>query len=264
MSILYQIIETKKTEIELNKKNYSFSDLEKLKGFSRAVNSFSESLQNCKFGIISEFKRKSPSKSNINKNCNVNDVIKGYENAGASGISILTDEQYFGGSSKDLILARENTNLPILRKEFIIDEYQILEAKGLGADAILLIASCLKKEAIKNLSQFAKSLGLEVLIEIHNLNELDNCLIESVDIIGVNNRNLKTFEVNINTSKDLAKYIPKEFIKISESGITNKKEIMELIDYGFEGFLIGGNFMKEKNPGIAANNFINNLKKPVK
>ena len=128
--LVNQIIETKKTEIELNKKNNSFSDLERLKGFSRPVNSLSQSLQNCKFGIISEFKRKSPSKSIINKNSNVSDVVKGYENAGASGISILTDEQYFGGSSKDLILARENTNLPILRKEFIIDEYQILEAKG--------------------------------------------------------------------------------------------------------------------------------------
>ena len=260
MSILNQIIETKKTEIELNKKNNSFSDLERLKGFSRPVNSLSQSLKICKFGIISEFKRKSPSKSIINKNSNVNDVVKGYENAGASGISILTDEQYFGGSSKDLIIARENTKLPVLRKEFIIDEYQIIEAKGLGADAILLIASCLKKESIKSLSQFAKSLGLEVLIEIHNLNELNKCLIDSIDIIGVNNRNLKTFEVNIQTSKDLVEFIPKEFVKISESGLTSKKEIIELIDYGFEGFLMGENFMKEKNPGKAADNFINNLK----
>ena len=260
MSILNQIIETKKTEIELNKKNNSFSDLERLKGFSRPVNSLSRSLQICKFGIISEFKRKSPSKSIINKNSNVNDVVKGYENAGASGISILTDEQYFGGSSTDLIIARENTKLPVLRKEFIIDEYQIIEAKGLGADAILLIASCLKKESIKSLSQFAKSLGLEVLIEIHNLNELNKCLIDSIDIIGVNNRNLKTFEVNIQTSKDLVEFIPKEFVKISESGLTSKKEIIELIDYGFEGFLMGENFMKEKNPGKAADNFINNLK----
>ena len=260
MSILNQIIETKKTEIELNKKNNSFSDLERLKGFSRPVNSLSQSLQNCKFGIISEFKRKSPSKSIINKNSNVSDVVKGYENAGASGISILTDEQYFGGSSKDLIIARENTKLPVLRKEFIIDEYQIIEAKGLGADAILLIASCLKKESIKSLSQFAKSLGLEVLIEIHNLNELNKCLIDSIDIIGVNNRNLKTFEVNIQTSKNLVEFIPKEFVKISESGLTSKKEIIELINYGFEGFLMGENFMKEKNPGKAADNFINNLK----
>ena len=261
MSILNKIIETKKTEIEIFKKNNSFSDLEKFKDFNRNTNSLSKSLINSDFGIISEFKRKSPSKSVINNNSSVDKVIKGYENAGVCGISILTDNKYFGGSSKDLVIARNNTHLPILRKEFIIDEYQIHEAKALGADAILLIASCLKKETIRNFSQFAKNLGLEVLIEIHNINELDNCLIDSINIIGVNNRNLKTFEVDIQTSKDLAKFIPKEFVKISESGLTNKREIMELVDYGFEGFLMGENFMKEKNPGKKACNFINNLKK---
>ena len=260
MSILNKIIETKKTEIEICKKNNSFSDLEKFKDFNRNTNSLSKSLINSDFGIISEFKRKSPSKSVINNNSSVDKVIKGYENAGVCGISILTDNKYFGGSSKDLVIARNNTHLPILRKEFIIDEYQIHEAKALGADAILLIASCLKKETIRNFSQFAKNLGLEVLIEIHNINELDNCLIDSINIIGVNNRNLKTFEVDIQTSKDLAKFIPKEFVKISESGLTNKREIMELVDYGFEGFLMGENFMKEKNPGKKAYNFINNLK----
>jgi len=263
MSILNQIIETKKNEIKFSKRINSFSDLEKLEGFDRVTNSLSKSLLNNKYGIIGEHKRKSPSKSIINKNSSVREVVIGYQNAGLCGVSILTDKVYFGGSSKDLVIARKNTDLPILRKEFIIDEYQIFEAKALGADAILLIASCLDKKMIKNLSECAKKLGLEVLIEIHSLDELDDCLIESIDIIGVNNRNLKTFKVNIQTSKDLAKYIPKEFIKISESGISNKKEILELIDYNYSGFLMGENFMKEKNPGLEAYNFINNLKKNI-
>ena len=260
MTILDQIIETKKIEIELSKKNNSFSNLEKLPGFSRPTNSLCKNLLNSDFGIIAEHKRKSPSKSVINQKCLINKVIEGYSSAGVSGISILTDQKYFGGSIDDLVISRKNTTLPILRKEFIIDEYQIIEAKAIGADAILLIASCLKKETIKNLSKCAKKLDLEVLVEIHNLNELNNCLMDSVDIIGVNNRNLKTFVVDIQTSKELAKFIPKEYIKISESGISNKKEILELKQCGFNGFLIGENFMKEKNPGKEAFNFINNLK----
>jgi indole-3-glycerol phosphate synthase len=229
-------------------------------GFSRPTNSLCKNLLNSDFGIIAEHKRKSPSKSVINEKCLINKVIEGYSSAGVSGISILTDQKYFGGSIDDLVISRKNTTLPILRKEFIIDEYQIIEAKAIGADAILLIASCLKKETIKNLSKCAKKLDLEVLVEIHNLNELNNCLMDSVDIIGVNNRNLKTFVVDIQTSKELAKFIPKEFIKISESGISNKKEILELQQCGFNGFLIGENFMKEKNPGKEAFNFINDLK----
>ena len=259
MSILKQIIKTKKNEIELNKKVNSISDLEKFDEFSRVPNSLSKSLLTSNYGIIAEHKRKSPSKSIINKISSVKETVVGYQNAGASGISILTDQKYFGGSPKDLIKARKNTYLPILRKEFIIDEYQIIESKALGADAILLIATCLSKEMIKKFSQCAKKLGLEVLVEIHGLQELNGCLIDSVDIIGVNNRNLNTFKVDIQTSKMLANYIPKEFIKISESGITGKNEILELIDYNYEGFLIGEKFMKEKNPGLEAHNFINYL-----
>ena len=261
MSILNQIIKTKKNEIELSKKINSISDLEKFDQFNRATNSLSKSILSNNFGIIAEHKRKSPSKSIINKNSSVKEVVTGYENAGVSGISVLTDKTYFGGSTEDLIIARKNTILPILRKEFIVDEYQIFEAKALGADAILLIASCLTKEMIKKFSQCAEKLGLEVLIEIHSLKELDGCLIDSIDIIGVNNRNLKTFKVDIQTSKDLANHIPNEFIKISESGISEKKEILELIDYNYRGFLVGEKFMKEKNPGLEASNFINNLNK---
>ena len=169
MSILNQIIKTKKNEIELCKKINSISDLEKFEEFNRVTNSLSKSLLSNNFGIIAEHKRKSPSKSIINKNSSVKEVVTGYENAGVSGISVLTDKTYFGGSSEDLIIARKNTFLPILRKEFIVDEYQIFESKALGADAILLIASCLSKEMIKKFSQCAEKLGLEVLIEIHSL-----------------------------------------------------------------------------------------------
>ena len=159
MSIVDQIIETKKIEIELSKKNNSFSNLEKLPGFSRPTNSLCKNLLNSDFGIIAEHKRKSPSKSVINQKCLINKVIEGYSSAGVSGISILTDQKYFGGSIDDLVISRKNTTLPILRKEFIIDEYQIIEAKAIGADAILLIASCLKKETIKNLFDFAQKIN---------------------------------------------------------------------------------------------------------
>ena len=249
MSILDQIIETKKIEIELSRKNNSFSNLEKLPGFSRPTNSLCKNLLNSDFGIIAEHKRKSPFKSVINQKCLINKVIEGYSSVGVSGISILTDQKYFGGSIDDLVISRKNTTLPILRKEFIIDEYQIIEAKAIGADAILLIASCLKKETIKNLSKCAKKLDLEVLVEIHNLNELNNCLMDSVDIIGVNNRNLKTFEVDINTSIKLSNMIPEKYLKISESGISNYDEIRKLRNYGFKGFLIGELFMKNNDPG---------------
>ena len=145
--------------------------------------------------------------------------------------------------------ARKLTNIPILRKEFIIDKYQLIEAKANGADVILLIAACLDKYQIINLSAFAKEIGLEVLIELHNENELEKCLIDTIDIIGVNNRNLKTFEVDINTSIKLSNMIPEKYLKISESGISNYDEIKKLRNYGFKGFLIGELFMKNNDPG---------------
>ena len=171
----------------------------------------------------------------------------------------MTDAKYFGGSLDDLILARASVKIPLLRKEFIIDEYQILEAKAHGADFILLIAAVLTRNEIDNLSKFAKSLALEVLLEVHNLEELQKSIFPTIDMIGVNNRNLQTFEVNIEYSKKLAKEIPNEFVKISESGLTSFKEIKELQSYGFQGFLIGENFMKTDNPGKACEEFVSTL-----
>jgi indole-3-glycerol phosphate synthase len=219
----------------------------------------SKNLRNSVSGIIAEHKRRSPSKAEINSSFSVEEVAKGYESAGVCGISVLTDAKYFGGSLDDLLLARAAVNVPLLRKEFVIDEYQILEAKAHGADAILLIAAVLSRKEIQNLSEFAQSLGLEVLLEVHNSAELEKAIMPSLDMIGVNNRNLKTFEVSLTTSKELASQIPNDFVKISESGISTAAAIKELQHYGFQGFLIGENFMKTDNPGAAAKQFLSNL-----
>tara|TARA_B100000780_G_scaffold138461_1_gene96845 strand:+ start:2512 stop:3294 length:783 start_codon:yes stop_codon:yes gene_type:complete len=249
MTILEKIIETKKSELEIVKKTISIEELKNLENFRRKSVSLVERLKNSSHGIIAEHKRKSPSKSIINDSILINQIIKGYDQADVCGISILTDKKYFGGSLDDLKNARELTNIPILRKEFIIDEYQIIEAKANGADVILLIAACLDENQIMKFSLLAKEIGLEVLIEIHNENELKKCLIDTIDIIGVNNRNLKTFEVDINTSVKLSNMIPQKFLKISESGISNHNEIRKLRKNGFKGFLIGELFMKNNNPG---------------
>ena len=212
-------------------------------------------------GIIAEHKRKSPSKAVINNSLNLIDVAKGYENAGVSGMSVLTDEKYFGGTLEDLKTARNTCNLPLLRKEFIISEYQIIEAKASGADLILLIAAILTKDEIKSYSELAKSLGMEILLEVHNLEELEKSMMPSLDMIGVNNRNLKTFEVNLDISKSLSDRIPDDFVKVSESGISNVAAIKDLKTYGYQGFLIGENFMKTSNPGNSASQFINELRR---
>lgn len=176
-------------------------------------------------------------------------------------MSVLTDAKYFGGSLDDLILARASVNTPLLRKEFIIDEYQLLEAKANGADVILLIAAVLSRDEIKKLSQFAQSLHLEVLLEVHNLEELEKSLMPSLDMLGVNNRNLKNFEVNTNISKVLSENIPSEFVKVSESGISTVEVIEDLKKYGYRGFLIGENFMRTNDPGKNAAEFIAQLEK---
>ena len=259
MTILEKIIETKKNELEIVKKTISIEELKKLPNFERKSISLVERLKNSSHGIIAEHKRKSPSKSIINDSISINEIITGYNNVNVCGISVLTDKDYFGGSLNDLRNARKLTNIPILRKEFIIDEYQIIEAKANGADVILLIAACLEKDQIKSFSSLAKEIGLEVLIEIHDENELKKCLTDTIDFIGVNNRNLKTFEVDINTSIKLSNMIPKKFTKISESGISNYNEIIKLRKYGFKGFLIGELFMKNNNPGKEVLNLIQNI-----
>ncbi len=259
MNILDKIVFDKRKEVDLKKALISTQQLESSQLFNRATISLSEKLKNSSSSIIAEHKRRSPSKSIINNGLNVQDVATGYENAGVCGMSVLTDGKYFGGSLDDLIVARASCNLPLLRKEFIIDEYQIIEAKSYGADVILLIAAILTQEEIKQFSQLAKSLSLDVLLEVHNEDELQKSIMPSLDMIGVNNRNLKTFEVSLDTSKTLSTKIPDEFVKVSESGISDIQSLQTLKTYGFQGFLIGENFMKTNNPGVNAKEFIKSL-----
>jgi len=257
MNILKEIIINKLNEIDYLKQNNPLKKLENSIFFTKKTISLKKSLKE-KSGIISEFKRKSPSKPNINLDAEVISITRGYELSNSSGISILTDLKYFGGSNEDITSVRREINIPILRKDFILDEYQIIESKSLGADVILLIASCLSKKDVKNLSALAKSFKLQVILEIHSEEEL-SYLCDSIDVVGVNNRNLKKFETDINNSLNIAGMIPSSFLKISESGISTSKEILRLKKHGYDGFLIGENFMKNKDPVFACNDFIKKL-----
>ena len=259
MNILERIIETKREEIRIQKSKMTVADFEKREMFSKSVLSLKESLlDKSKTGIIAEFKRKSPSKGIINDKADVVEVTNAYTANEASCLSVLTDEQYFGGSNEDLIKARVN-RIPILRKDFIIDEYQITEAKSIGADVILLIAACLSPAEVKRLATFAKSLKLEVLLELHGEDELEH-ICDETEIIGINNRNLKTFEVDIERSLRMAEKIPLDKFKIAESGISSIENILLFKRHGFHGFLIGENFMKAENPTIAFAEFVKQLK----
>jgi indole-3-glycerol phosphate synthase len=259
MNILEKIIADKRNEIALKKAIIPINAWKSLPLYNEKRLSLKQSLfKEDSTGIIAEFKRKSPSKGVINADAALEDVISAYD-LGAAGISVLTDEKYFGGTNDDLILAREIVTTPLLRKDFIIDEYQLEEARGIGADVILLIASCLTKQEVKRLAQKAKSLNLEVLLELHTEEELDH-ICDETEIIGVNNRDLKTFNVNMERSLLMAEKIPAGKIKIAESGISSIESIKLFRENGFHGFLIGENFMKEKNPAIAFVTFINQLK----
>lgn len=258
MNILEQIIKFKREEVDNRKRMVSVKGLEKSPWFERKALSLAASIKRPdKTGIITEFKRRSPSKGDINTSASVVETTTAYVSAGASGLSVLTDTKFFGGSSEDLIAARKaNPECPILRKDFTIDEYQIIEAKSIGADAILLIAAVMPADESERLARVAHSLGLEVLLEVHDEEELNAHRGIGADLIGVNNRNLKTFEVSTEISKRLSPLIPEEVVKVSESGISKPEAIVELRQFGFEGFLIGENFMKENNPGAAAAAFV--------
>jgi len=260
MNILDKIVFNKRVEVELAKKETSCAKLEESTLFQRETYSFKEFLLHPeRTGIIAEFKRKSPSKGIINDKVTVKEVTNGYAAAGASALSVLTDTQFFMGKTADLIEARKVNTIPVLRKDFMVDEYQIIEAKALGADIILLIAAILSPAEIQQLASLAKSLGLNVLLEVHNLEELERSINPNLDAIGVNNRNLADFSVSVQTSFELADHIPAEFMKISESAISNTKVIKELKAAGFNGFLIGENFMRQEDPGLAMQEFVKGL-----
>ena len=259
MNILEKIIAHKRIEVAENKLNIPVNHLEKKPFFNRPVVSLCESLtKENSTGIIAEFKRQSPSRGVINGNADVVKITNAYTLHGAAALSVLTDTNFFGGSNADLEKARIN-NIPVLRKDFIIDEYQIVEAKAIGADVILLIAACLTPLQVKQLSAFAKTLALEVLLEIHNEDELQH-ICDECDVVGVNNRDLKYFTVDINRSLELADKIPADKVKISESGITDTDTLQMLRSAGFQGFLIGENFMREQDPAVAFASFVNHLK----
>ena len=259
MSILKNIVIDLKKELKLKKSIIPVSEYEKMSLFARNTISMSDSIKKNNFGIIAEFKRRSPSKNEINNKLSVHEVCRNFEIFGASGLSVLTNLKYFGGSLEDLALARSACTLPILRKDFIIDEYQIYEAKAFGADTILLISSILTRDEIANLSKKAKELKLEVLLEVHNNEELKEGLIEDVDIIGVNNRNLKSFKTDIKISEKLFNQIPDKFLKISESGLNNDNSIKKLKKIGYQGFLIGEKFMISSDPGKELKKTLENL-----
>ncbi len=261
-NILDQIVATKHEEVSRLREATPVEQLKNNTFFNRPTISLQERLtRSGSSGIIAEFKKQSPSKGNINISANVEEVTRGYAGAGAAGLSVLTDFSYFGGSVIDLVKAREaNPGIPILRKDFMIDPYQIIEARAYGADVILLIAASLSKEQVHDLAAVAREYDLEVLLEVHDAGELEK-ISPLVNLVGVNNRNLKSFVVDTNTSIALAGLIPDEFVKISESGISHPETIGQLRQHGFEGFLIGENFMKTDNPAQSCRNFIDALKK---
>jgi indole-3-glycerol phosphate synthase len=255
MNILETIIAKKRIEIAAGKEN---GYLESLDNNNRPVVSLKKALQESHTGIIAEFKRKSPSKGWIYPDADATAIPAAYESAGASGLSILTDESFFGGSLNDLQAARPSVHIPILRKDFIVDPYQLQVAKAVGANVILLIAAALDKKICAELAKEAKSLELEVLLEIHEESELEY-ISPDIDIVGINNRNLKSFVTDIETSFKLGEKVPSGYLKISESGISDPHTIKELKSAGFNGFLIGETFMKEDDPALALNHFIQAL-----
>jgi len=260
MTILDKIVAHKKTEVAQAKAQTSIKALELAEFFNRQTLSFKDFLLDAnRTGIIAEFKRRSPSKGIINDKVAVEDVTTAYNAAGASALSVLTDTEFFMGQKADLLQARSVNQIPILRKDFMIDEYQLLEAKAWGADIILLIAAILTPAQIDQLAKGAKSLGLNVLLEVHSLEELQRSINPNLDAIGVNNRNLADFTVSVETSYQLAEHIPAEFLKISESAISNPETIKQLKKAGFNGFLIGENFMKQADPGAAIREFVKEL-----
>lgn len=260
MNILDEILAHKRKEVDERKSLYPVKLLEQSIYFKTQPVSMRKYIQReDKSGIIAEIKRMSPSKGVINAHVSIEKTSIGYMQAGASAISVLTDKKFFGGSNEDLTIARKFNFCPILRKDFTIDEYQIIEAKSIGADVILLIAAALTPSEVKSLTSLAHTLGLEVLLEVHNKEELQSTLDAGADLIGVNNRDLKTFKLSIEISKSLASLIPSEVVKVSESGIESPQTILELREYGYEGFLMGQNFMQHSSPEKACMEFVQDL-----
>jgi len=259
MNILDKIVLQKKIEVENSKQLFSVQDLERSEFFGRDTFSLTNNLlKENSSGIIAEFKRKSPSKGIINDRFSSLEIVKQYENAGVSASSVLTDEEFFGGKNQDLISVRNEVAIPLFRKDFMIDEYQFIEAKSIGADVVLLIAAILTPKQVKHFTALAKSLQLEVLLELHDESELDH-VYHLVDMVGINNRNLKNFEVDVEQSIRMSEKVGNDFVKVAESGISNIDMLKHFKNNGFQGFLIGENFMRTEDPGLACKQFIETL-----
>lgn len=260
MNILDTILASKRREIACRREQLSFDTLlARAEAMCTPVGrSFRKALSDSDTGIIAEFKRKSPSRGFIKQDAQAAEIASGYLRAGATALSVLTDEPFFGGTLDDLRAIRSVVGLPLLRKDFIVDEYQLCEAKIAGADVVLLIAAALPSSEVSRFARFARGLNLEVLLEIHREEELD-CLCDEVDVVGVNNRDLTTFVTDTTRSLRLAERIPSRFVKISESGISAPETVKALRKAGFRGFLMGENFMKEQDPAAALKKFIEEL-----
>lgn len=259
MNILENIVERKRLEVEERKQRLSIDTLQTAVAYGTPCISLRKGLlQSKSSGIIAEFKRRSPSKGLINGSADPVEVALSYEQAGASAVSVLTDTQFFGGSDLDLVRVKEKLSIPVLRKEFIVDPYQVYESKSLGADLVLLIAACLTPSQVEQLSTLARSIGLEVLLELHDEDELDH-VCDTVDFVGINNRSLKTFDVNIERSLRMAERIPPDKPKVAESGMDDPQQVKLFREYGYSAFLIGEHFMKTGDPGKALASFIQSM-----
>lgn len=260
MTILEKIAEAKRHEVDVRKRLTPVSQLRDQGGFYRPVISMVKAIETRgQAAVIAEFKRKSPSKGVINDQVAVEEVVQGYSHAGAVGLSVLTDEQFFGGSLDDLARARRVTPLPLLRKDFILDEYQLAEARAYGADVVLIIAAMVRPADAVTLALQARQLNLEVLMEVHHERELESHHQVPFDLIGVNNRDLNSFAVSLEVSERLAANLPAGRPWISESGLSNPQDVAKLYASGYRGFLMGESFMKATDPAAAARLFIQQL-----
>lgn len=261
MSVLDTIIANKQSEVAARRSVVPLRELERSVIFERTPVSLRGALKSDgSSGIIAEFKRKSPSRGWICESARVGEIVPGYESAGACAVSVLTDSRFFGGSTDDIVQARTLVTVPILRKDFVVDEYQIVEAKSIGADAVLLIAAALAPERARDLIRCAHSLGLEVLLELHAPDEIDQSSVEMADVMGVNNRDLKSMEVSVSISYEMIRFLPGSCTRVSESGIDNDRAIKELRAAGYHGFLIGECFMREEIPHRACGHLIDRLR----
>lgn len=258
--ILSEIIANKRKEVDLQKQAISIEQLSEGIDDLLPTRSMKQAIASSPTGIIAEFKRRSPSKGWIKENARPEEIVPAYAASGASAVSILTDEIFFGGTLRDIRTVRPLINLPILRKDFIIDEYQLYQARIVGADAVLLIAAALEQTQCRALADKAHELGLEVLLEIHNTDELPY-IYKDIDMVGINNRNLGSFHTDVANSFRLAEQLPQDTILVSESGISQPVTVSKLHDAGFRGFLIGETFMRTEKPAETLKEFISQVNK---